>query len=207
MQENKKTIPPGYRADATGKLWPESLIKPIDRCRDELVIELAEAAKNISGGLEKFKAEVLREVNAFVALSAEQYGVTWGGRKGNLTLYSFNGKYRVQVAMADRLVPDERLQAAEAMIGECVIEWSAESRDEIKILVQDAFRTDKEGKISLSRVLGLRRLEINDPKWQRAMTAIGESLQVVGSKAYVRFHERIEGTDKYSPISLDVAAV
>lgn len=207
MTTQKTTIPAGYRADAAGRLVPESMIKPIDRTRDELVIELVEAAKNISGGLEKFKAEVLRNVNAFVELSAEQYGVTWGGRKGNLTLYSYDGKYRVQVAIADRLVFDERLQAAEKMINECIIDWSQGSRDEIKMLVQDAFRTDKAGKINTGRVLALRRLEINDPKWQRAMTAIGESLQVVGSKSYVRFHERLEGTDKYSPISLDVAAV
>lgn len=207
MKDEKPMIPDGYRADALGKLWPETLIKPIDRTRDELVIELAEAAKTISGGLEKFKANVLAEIDAFVALSAEQYGVNWGGKKGNLTLYSFDGKYRVTVAIADRMVFDERLQAAEKMINECIIDWSQGSRDEIKMLVQDAFRTDKEGKINTGRVLALRRLEINDPKWQRAMTAIGESLQVVGSKSYVRFYERIAGTDKYDAISLDVAAV
>lgn len=199
-------VPDGYRKDASGRLVPETMIKPIDRTRDELVVELAEAAKNISGGLGRFKANVFSEIAAFQALSAEQYGVNVGGKKGNITLYSFDGAYKVQVAIADSLVFDERLQAAKHLIDECVIDWSKGSRDEIKLLVQDAFQTDKEGKINTGRILALRRLDIKDEKWQRAMTAIGESLQVVGSKSYVRFYERV-GENEYQPIRLDVAAV
>ena len=200
-------IPEGYRADAKGCLIPESMIKPIDRTRDELVIELAESAKIISDGLRKFKASVFSEINAFVELSAEQYSVQLGGKKGNLTLFSFDGAFKIQVAIAEHLVFDERLQAAKHLIDECIIDWSQGSRDEIKVLVQSAFQTDKEGKINTGRVLALRRLDIRDEKWQQAMQAIGESLQVVGSKEYVRFYERIGNTDQYQPISLDVAGV
>jgi hypothetical protein len=144
MQEN---TPTGYRKDAQGRLIPENMIKPIDRTRDELVIELAESAKHISAGLAKFKASVFAEIGAFQTLSAEQYGVAIGGKKGNVTLYSFDGAYKVQVAIAEALVFDERLQAAKHLIDECIIAWSQGSRDEIKMLVQDAFQTDKEGNI------------------------------------------------------------
>lgn len=203
--ENK--IPEGYRADAKGCLVPESMIKPIDRARDELVQELARQAKGVSDGLRNFKAKVFADINAFVDLSAEQYGVTLGGKKGNLTLFSFDGAFKVQVAIAEHMVFDERLQAAKHLIDECIIDWSQGSRDEIKVLVQSAFQTDQEGKINTGRVLALRRLDITDAKWQKAMQAIGESLQVVGSKEYVRFYARVGNTDQYQPISLDVAAV
>ncbi len=203
----ENTIPKGYRADAKGCLVPESLLKPIDRARDELVQELARQAKGVSDGLRDFKAKVFADINAFVDLSAEQYGVTLGGKKGNLTLFSFDGAFKVQVAIAEHMVFDERLQAAKHLIDECIIAWSQDSRDEIKVLVQAAFDTDKEGKINTGRVLALRRLDIRDEKWQKAMQAIGESLQVVGSKEYVRFYERIGNSDQYRPISLDVAAV
>lgn len=203
----KNTIPDGYRADAKGCLVPESMIKPIDRTRDELVGELSRKARIVSDSLREFKARVFADINAFVDLSAEQYGVKMGGKKGNLTLFSFDGAYKVQVAIAEHMVFDERLQAAKHLIDECIIDWSQGSRDEIKVLVQSAFQTDKEGKINTGRVLALRRLDIRDEKWQKAMLAIGESLQVVGSKEYVRFYERIGNTDQYQPISLDVAAV
>ena len=130
-----------------------------------------------------------------------------GGTKGNLTLYSFDGQYKVLIAQAERMQFDERLQAAKQLIDACITDWSKGSRDEIKVLVQAAFQTDKEGKINTGRVLALRRLEIRDEKWQTAMRAIGESLQVVGSKEYVRFYERIGGTDQYRSINLDLAAV
>ena len=200
-------VPAGYRLNARGQLDPESMVKDIDKARDELVTELIARAKGASAKLESFKRLVFEEINAFVELSAEQYNVKMGGQKGNITLLSYDGRYKVQVAIAERMRFDERLQAAKHLIDECIHDWSEGSRAEIKVLVNSAFDTDKEGKINTSRVLGLRRLAITDEKWLNAMTAIAESVQVVGSKEYVRFYERNEKTKKYEPISLDVAAV
>ncbi|MHA3316643.1 DUF3164 family protein, partial [Yersinia pseudotuberculosis] len=52
-----------------------------------------------------------------------------------------------------------------------------------------------------------RGYDITDPRWLRAMTAISESVQVVCSTSYIRVYERIGDTDKYQPITLDVAGV
>lgn len=203
----QQTIPAGYRQDAKGCLIPESLIKPIDLARDQLVRELAAQAQTLSQSIGTFKTASIGDIDAFVQLSAEQYNVKIGGAKGNLTLYSFDGQYKIIVAQAERMQFDERLQAAKELIDECITDWSQGSRDEIKVLVQAAFQTDKEGKINTGRVLALRRLAIDDERWQTAMTAIGESLQVVGTKEYVRFYQRIGNTDQYQPINLDIAAV
>ena len=207
MNPTATAIPAGYLKDASGCLVPENMIKPIDLARDELVKEIAAAALVVSQSLRDFKSKVFADINAFVELSAEEYGVKLGGKKGNLTLYSFDGEFKVQVAIAEHLVFDERLQAAKHLIDECINEWAKDSRDEIKVLVQAVFQTDKEGKINTGRVLALRRLNISDARWQKAMVAIGESLQVIGSKEYVRFYQRVGETDTYLPISLDVAGV
>ena len=66
---------------------------------------------------------------------------------------------------------------------------------------------DKEGKINTGRVLSLRRLDIDDDRWKRAMDAISDSIQTVGSKSYVRLYERIGDSEEYVPISLDIAGV
>lgn len=200
-------IPAGYRQDAQGRLIPEAMIKPIDMARDTLVQELIVNAQSLSKQIGDFKVKVFGDVAAFVQLSAEQYDTKLGGKKGNVTLYSFDGRYKVQVATAENIVFDERLQAAKSLIDECIAEWSQGSTPEIRVLVQEAFQTDKEGNLNTGRILGLRRLEIVDERWQRAMKAIGESVQVVGSKQYIRFYERVGDTEQYAPISLDIAAV
>ena len=202
---SEKNIPDGYWMDAKGCLIPESMIKPIDKERDRLVKELLNKANEVSAVLSSFKVQAFGDIAAFIDLSAEQYDTKIGGQKGNLTLYSFDGKYRVQRAIQDRIAFDERLQAAKELIDQCLHDWTEGARPEIQSIVTNAFATDKEGQINTGRVLTLRRLDIKDERWVRAMAAIGEAIQVVGSKSYIRVYERIGDSEQYRPIPLDIA--
>lgn len=197
-------IPAGYRQDAKGRLIAESQIKPIDKLRDELVTGIVAKAKVLSGCIREFKDNTFADTAAFVQLSAEQHGVKLGGTKGNVTLLSFDGRYKVLRAIAESITFDERLQAAKELIDQCLREWTEGARPEVNTLVQDAFRVDKAGNIRTAQVLGLKRLNITDARWLRAMQAISEAVQVVGSKSYVRVYER-NHTGEYRPIPLDVA--
>ena len=201
------TIPPGYWQDASGNLIPESKVKDIDKLRHQVVTDLCHMAKQRRDGLAEFKAKAMQEVAALVATSMEQYGVKTGGEKGNVTLTSFDGKFKLVRQMQDRLVFGEQLLAAKALIDECVQAWSKDANDNIRALVNHAFQTDKEGNINTGRVLGLRSLDIQDEAWKQAMQAIADSTKTASTTPYVRFYERDEGTGEYRAISLDVAAV
>lgn len=200
-------VPEGYRADAKGHLVPESLIKPIDQERDRLVVDLVKGAVELNKRLAEFKAKAFGDVRAFIEMSFEEYGARIGGKKGNVSLLSFDGRHKLQIAVQDSIVFDERLQAARALIDECLAEWVEGARPELVTLINDAFRTDTKGEIRTARVLALRRMEIVDERWQRAMKAIGEAVQVASSKEYLRIYERVGETDEYRPISLDIASV
>ena len=202
-----QAIPAGYWQDASGNLIPESKIKDIDKLRHQVVTDLCLMAEKSRDGLADFKARAMQEVAALVSTSMEQYGVKAGGEKGNVTLISFDGRYKLVRSMQDKLTFGEQLMAAKALIDECVHEWAHNADDNIKVLVNHAFQTDKEGKINTGRVLGLRRLEIRDAKWQSAMQAIADSIQIASTKPYVRFYKRNETSGDYLGISLDVAAV
>jgi hypothetical protein len=78
--------------------------------------------------LARFKAAAFGDIEAFIDLSAEQYQAQIGGKKGNLTLYSFDGRYRIQRANQDRITFDERLQAARVLIDECLTDWTEGAR-------------------------------------------------------------------------------
>lgn len=200
-------IPAGFRQNGQGHLIPESMIKPIDQERDRLVRHLVDRASELSSELREFKDMAFGDIKAFIEMSYEEYGARVGGKKGNVTLMSFDGRYKIQLAVQESIVLDERLQAARALIDECLRDWTTGARPEVVTLVNDAFRTDTKGEIRTARVLALRRLEIGDERWQRAMKAIGEACQVVGSKSYIRLYERVGDSDQYQPISLDVAGV
>lgn len=204
-----KTVIEGktYWKDAKGNLTPEELVKDIDKERDALVQEWVEKAKALNAEMSRFKGGIFGDIQAFVELSAEKYGTKLGGNKGNVTLFSYDGKYKIVRAISDHLQFDERIQAAKALIDECLSEWSEGSRLELKTLIERAFDVDKEGNINTGRILGLRRVEITDPRWLNAMQAISESVQIVSSKAYVRIYERVGDSDQYQPISLDMAGM
>jgi len=196
----------GYMEDTQGRLVPVGMVSEIDKTRDDLIYEIVSQAEDLSKILGDFKKGVMDDIAAFISLSAEKYGAEIGGEKGNVTLMSFDGKYKIVRSISDRIEFDERLQVAKELIDECITEWSDGSRDEVKVLINDAFYVDKKGKLNTNRILGLRRLNITDEKWKQAMDAIGESITVSGSKAYVRIYER--RTDgAYKQINLDLAAL
>jgi hypothetical protein len=192
--------------DPQGRQVPVEMVKDVDKQRDLAVRKIASKAQEMKGVLAKFKEEIRDEIMKFVELSASQYGVKWGGKKGNITLMTYDGQFRLVVSMNDNIVFDERLQVARELIGKCIEKWSDGARSEIRVLVNDAFQVDKTGKISTARVLGLRRLDIQDKDWQKAMTAITESVQVTGTKQYLRIYER-DASGEYQMIPLDVAAL
>lgn len=202
-----EAAPVKLKTDSRGRLVPLHLIKPVDLMRDDLVRELCDAAREHSGALARFRQRVFADVAAFAHVSAEEYGVRRGGTKGNITLTSFDGRLRIVVSIAEHLAFDERMQAARVLIDECINDWSQGASEELCKLVSSAFSTDQQGRVQTARVLALRRLDIADPRWQQAMQAIAESVQVVGSKQYVRFYEKTAGTDAWRAIALDMATL
>ena len=196
-----------FMEDAQGRQVPVSMIKKFDLKRNDLVCSIMERAFAERERLAEFKQRVWEEIQAFVDESAKDSGAKkLGGKKGNITLTSFDGRYKLIVAVNDGILFNEKLQIAKQLIDECIGKWSKNARPELKVLVDDAFNVGKNGLVSTGKVLGLRRLNITDATWRRAMDAITESIQVVSSKTYMRFYERQED-ESYKQIPLDVASL
>lgn len=199
-------IPEGHRRNALGHLVPESLIKPIDKLRDDLVRQLVQQARQEREALAAFKAVAMAQVSDFVDLSAAEYGVRFGGTKGNVTLTSYDGRYKVERAVGDHRVFDERIQAAKKLLDDCIERWNAENgrHPHLSALIEHSFRVNKQGHIDVAQVLSLRQLNIDDPEWQAAMDAIADSIQVTGTVSYLRISERQED-GRYKQLPLDIA--
>lgn len=193
--------------DHRGNLVPEANVKPQHKLEDELVRAIAAKAQALSEALAEFKAWGLSEVGGFRELVARQYDTTIGGKKGNVTLSSYDGALQVQVAISESLTFGPELQAAKALIDACVQRWSEGANENMQALVDHAFQVNQVGRIDTQRVLGLRRLDIDDAEWNRAMEAIHDALRVTGSKTYLRVYRRDPKTEAKTSISLDLAGV
>ncbi|MGD9949874.1 MAG: DUF3164 family protein [Desulfobulbus sp.] len=201
-----QAVPEGYKSNALGHLVPIAQIEEVDLLRDEFVLRAVQMAKAMEEELAEFKDTMAGDMDAFLDLSAEKYGVKMGGVKGNITLTSYDGRFRVTREVAERIEFDERLQAAKVLVDQCLREWTKSSASEVRTLIEDAFQVDKKGKINTQRILGLRKFKIDHPTWKQAMAAIGDAVTVTGSCVYHRFYER-DQQGRYQQISLDFAGV
>lgn len=196
-----------YMQDARGALMPLDLVRQTDRLEDQTVRALCGFAFDLSQQLARFKGHSYADFGALMALLSEEYGVQKGGRKGNVTLTSYDGRFRVQFAVAERMTFGPELQVARALFDECLAEWSEDTRSELKALIADAFRVDKEGNVSREALFRLMRVASEDPRWNRAIEAIKDSIRVIGSKSYIRFYRRDDPLGGWDAIPLDLAAV
>lgn len=205
-QTASPAVQDGFMVNEKGYHVPTDKIKPIDLLRDEQVKKMIRAAKQLQEVMQHKKQALFTDFRDFLDLSAAEYDTEYGGKKGNVSLPSFDGKYKVKIAIQDHIVFDERLQVAQNLIHECISEWGASSAKEIMTLVNDAFQVDKEGKVSTHRVLGLRRHDFDHPKWLKAMAAIADASQTASTTEYIRMYERND-KGKYVQIPLDFSKV
>lgn len=195
-----------YMRDAKGSLVPLDLVKPADKLEDETVRKVIGYAIDLSNQITRFRGHTMTDLGEFDALLDQEYNVKKGGKKGNRTYVTFDGLQKVVVQVQDSVDFGPQLQQAKTLLDECMNEWAADARPEIKAIITRAFNTDKEGKVNRSEIFMLLRLDITDERWQEAMRAIRDAMRVVCSKEYVRFYIRNTIEAPWQPILINIAA-
>lgn len=196
-----------YMTDAKGSLVPVELIKPAHKLEDETVRHEIGFAIALSQQIERFKAHVMANLDHLDALLEQEHGFVKAGNKGkgNRTYMTHDGLMKITVQVADYVDFGPQLQVAKGLIDECLNEWAADSRPEIRAIVTRAFNTDKEGQINRSEIFMLLRLDIDDARWLQAMDAIRDAMRVVGSKEYVRFATRPRPDADWQAVTINLA--
>jgi hypothetical protein len=193
-----------YMRDASQRLVPLDLVAPAHILEDQTVRTIIGFAEEISDRVARFRGHTFDDVWSFIDLLNEKYGARRGGGKGNLTLTTYDGAYKVQVAVQEQLTFGPELQVAKTLVDQCISAWAANVGPEIRALVEHAFQVDQLGRINRSALFALRRLDITDENWAKAMKALGDAIRVIGSKEYVRFYKR-DPRGAWQPITVDIA--
>jgi len=195
-----------YMLDTRGALVPVEVVSAADQLMDETVRKIVGFALGLNDQVARYKAHTLGDVGALRDLLAADYGVAVGGRKGNITLTSFDGLMKVTVKIADIITFGPELQIAKDLVGECLTKWSSDSRPELRAVVQRAFDVDQEGRVNRSELLRLLRMDIADETWRKAMAAIVAAMRPLGTKEYLQVHRRPLATAAWEHVTIDVAA-
>ena len=184
--------------NSQGHHVPISLISDADKMKEELVRGLHERADQHRAATRAFKEQAFKEVYAVRDLLFEKYTARVGGKKGGLTFTSYDGSLAVEIKVSDRIAFGPELQAAKALIDEFIEENAEGVNDNARMLLEHAFQVNKSGRIDTQRVLGLRKLQVKGPdggphpKWEAAMQAITDAVQVHGTSTYLLFKEADE---------------
>jgi hypothetical protein len=202
----KPAVPEDMMENPHGHWVPKKAIRPDVLLEDQVVHPLCQQALKMQAQLLEFRTNAFSDVDGFMIVLADKYGAK--PRSASNTLFtSFDGLWKVEVSTGHFLTLGPELDAAKSLIDECLTLWSAGANENIQALVNDAFAVGEGGRLRVDRVLALRRVEITDPKWKRAMEAISDAVRTTHSKRYIRFHRRDNADDPWRQITLDVARV
>jgi hypothetical protein len=190
-----------------GNRVPEKFINGRLLLEHQTVLTLIQKAQRMRVAMEVCKAEAFADVTAFQDALSANYNVTRKGSRGGVTLTSFDGLMKIEKSTADTMTFGPELEVAKDLIDQCIAEWVKDANDNLRVLVNDAFRVGATGKISVDRVIGLRRLEIPDDRWRQAMNIISDALRAQSSRTYIRFYTRENLDAKWVQIVLDMSSL
>lgn len=187
--------------NADGAYVPVERIKEVDLLRDALVRELCGHAATLGEKLAAFRARASAEIGAFADVSAEEHGVKLRGRKGGFSLMSYDGLLKIVVDNDTLIAVNEKVTIAREAVFSCVRRWTEGANANLAEIARRAFETDRQGHLSLARLLTLRSYRIDDTEWASAMDALGQGLTAYGSKTYVRYYRRDSVADRWQQIA------
>ena len=200
--------PAGYWRNARGDLIREANISEIDRDMDAVTRCIHGFGSALSAEMWRFRTYTQDDIGALLDRVVDCYGGRRrGGGKGNVQICTYDGRMRVTVSQADVIDVGPEIHAAQAIVEECLDEWTERGNLKLRALVDQAFRPDATGRLSVSHLLRLRRIAIDDAKWRAVQTAIGDALRPVGRAEYIRLHRRDNPTQTWTQVPLHLATV
>ena len=178
-----------YCINSTGSMVPIEAVKDIDKLRDGVVLTIAERIKALEAYMKEIKTKCMSDIEEFVKISAEQYGVKMGGTKGNVMLTSYDGSVQVIMAQSNNLLVNEGVNAAKELIDDYLTDITSNASSDLRAIVTMAFKV-KQGRMDVKRLMELRQCNIRDERWLKAMEIISDSVTVASTTPCLRLRDR-----------------
>ena len=179
----------GNWLDSKGRPVPEEYIRPEDKKRDKLVESILKRVSKLSAKLESEKSEIVDAIEKYLKELAKDNKVreNW---KGNILLYNFSQNLCIERRIDETISFDERLQMVKTTIDKWINNKLKDTDPTLSKVIAQAFSVDKQGRINTAMLLKLKRIDIQDAEWKKAMQLLDESIFVKSSKMALRFRSK-----------------
>ena len=189
--------------DSNGHDVPLKYISAYDKKRDRVTRRIH--ARFVAGRkyLEKLLADCITDLDELKG-GKEKLGV-----KGNFSAQSFDGLINVAIRQHYNIMLDERVIRARELMIEYVNgvldRVSGADIKAIKLLVEEAFKANAQGFLSVGKVMSLMRMEVDNAKWREAKEILQAALKPQKGKQYLHVKVRRSTQEDFSSIRLDLA--
>lgn len=198
MAKTMKTM-----TDSTGNKIPLKYVAAYDKARDKVTRKILARFERARSMLESVVSESIADLDSLAKIKASL------GVKGNFSARSFDALIQVSIRQQYNIRLDERVIRARELMMEYVggvldrvqgIDVSA-----LRLLVQEAFKSNCQGFLSTGRVLALMRMEVDNAKWREAKLILQEALKPEKGKQYLICETRKSTQGDFKAIRLDIA--
>lgn len=172
--------------------------------RDDCVTEIVQKALAINEILKAFKTESFNGIETVYKM-LQEHSQRHANGKGNVTLDTSDGKFRIVFKRSDNTRFDERASQAEAHILDFIANrWGNKDDADSKFIKRMLER--KNGKLDKNRVLDMISMKDNyqDEHWQKGIELLQESIVPDSTKFYAEYYYRSDEAE-WLPIVLNFA--
>lgn len=172
------------------------------RRKDVIVTRAFKVIERAEKLLDKLNCDLARWTLAYTDWLIKKNVVLMDDWKGNLNITSFDGTKRIQIKQNEVIEHDEEIQLATQLISE-VIHERTESMPDIRAIIDEILRTNRNNQYSKSNLLKLKNIKIDDERWIKALDLIWQSMEVVARKQYTMF-QRKNKKGKFETVKLNI---
>ncbi len=189
MARKKKLIGPD------GTKYDVSMLRPDIVEEDKIVQEVFDLLEAAQKEMIKARNVAVKKINEYLDAKASEYGAKW---KGSATLKSFDESRRIDrkvtqartygsdVVMARELI-DQYIDEQKKKASKTRSEEVKQSVEEMSALLREGIRLDESGNANAKRLEDLRKLNISDPKFKKAMEIVAGARKDGRKKTYYNF--------------------
>ncbi|EKH9212839.1 DUF3164 family protein [Vibrio parahaemolyticus] len=201
-QATRPEAPEGFVYNAEGNLIAKCNIAASDLRKDAFVTGLVQQVKAQRKQLAQFKANIVKAFEGFRVEMLDKYGTKLHARGtgDNVTIFSFDGKYKMtyKTQKLKSLGPEH--DAARELARQYFDSKKETLEHDMLIAVQDFFVKDA----SIANTISFISKDFKDETLVKAQNAARDSLLIIGSKSYFNFYERDE-QGEYQQVHLNFA--